>query len=96
MIKTKPELIRGNELESMADILKALGHPLRLQIVHILSISERSVGSLVKIIGTKQSLTSQHLSILKHRGILKARRVGNVVYYSISNQDAVDVLETLL
>ena len=46
---------------------------------------ERSVGDLVKTLGTKQSHTSQQLSILKYRGVLKSRRNGNVVYYFIEH-----------
>lgn len=94
-MKSMPTLIEENELEKRYEILKALAHPLRLQIIHILATSERSVGSLVKIIGAKQSNTSQQLSILKYRGIIKARRVGNVVYYSVNNQAARGILNIL-
>ncbi len=92
-MKSNSYLISQDELNQRAEILKALGHPLRLYIVYVLAFSERSVGALVKILGTKQSHTSQQLSILKYRGIIKARRVGNVVYYSIRNLAVLKIIE---
>ena len=83
--KFSHDLIPDDTLEKMAETLKAVAHPIRLQIVNILMNGERSVGELVRKLGTKQSLTSQQLSILKSRGVLKSRRNGNVVYYSIKN-----------
>ena len=84
--KFSHDLIPDDTLEKMAETLKAVAHPIRLQIVNILMNGERSVGELVRKLGTKQSLTSQQLSILKSRGVLKSRRNGNVVYYSIKNK----------
>ena len=73
LARLSSELIREDTLERMAETLKAIAHPVRLQIVNILMNGERSVGDLVKTLGTKQSLTSQQLSILKSRGVLKSR-----------------------
>ena len=96
LAKTKSDLIRDNELEKMSETLKAVAHPVRLQIVNILMKGERSVGDLVKTLGTKQSLTSQQLSILKSRGVLKSRRNGNVVYYSLENSGVKNIMSTIL
>ena len=94
-MSTKLDLICDNDLEKTYEMLKALAHPLRLQIVNILMQGERSVGDLVKILGAKQSLTSQQLSILKYRGILKNRRVFNVVFYSLNNNDVKDLMRVI-
>lgn len=80
----------------MAETLKAVAHPIRLQIVNILMNGEHSVGELVKKLGTKQSLTSQQLSILKTRGVLKSRRDGNVVYYSLENSGIMNIMASIL
>ena len=80
----------------MAETLKAVAHPIRLQIVNILMSGERSVGELVKKLGTKQSLTSQQLSILKSRGVLKSRRNGNVVYYSVVNGGIKNIIASII
>jgi DNA-binding transcriptional ArsR family regulator len=47
-------------------------------------------------LGTKQSLTSQQLSILKSRGVLKSRRNGNVVYYSLENSGIKNIMASIL
>ena len=96
MVRLKPELIEEDSLEVMAETLKAIAHPVRLQMVNILMNGERSVGELVRTIGTKQSLTSQQLAILKTRGVLKSRRNGNVVFYSIRNDGIKNILASVL
>lgn len=96
MVRLSVELIEGETLEKMAETLKAIAHPVRLQIVNILMGGERSVGDLVKTLGTKQSLTSQQLSILKSRGVLKSRRNGNVVYYSLQNNGIRNIMASIL
>ena len=96
LARTKSDLIRENDLEKMSETLKAVAHPVRLQIVNILMKGERSVGDLVKTLGTKQSLTSQQLSILKSRGVLRSRRNGNVVFYSLENSGVKNIMATIL
>ena len=96
MARSTSELIRENDLEKMSETLKAVAHPVRLQIVNILMNGERSVGDLVRTLGTKQSLTSQQLSILKSRGVLKSRRNGNVVFYSLENKGVRNIMSSIL
>jgi len=96
LVRLSSELIQGETLESMAETLKAIAHPVRLQIVNILMNGERSVGELVKKLGTKQSLTSQQLSILKSRRVLKSRRNGNVVFYSLRNPGVKNIMASIL
>ena len=96
LVRLSTDLIQEDTLEKMAETLKAIAHPVRLQIVNILMNGERSVGELVKTLGTKQSLTSQQLSILKSRGVLKSRRNGNVVYYSLQNTGVKNIMASIL
>ena len=96
LVRLSTNLIQEDTLEKMAETLKAIAHPVRLQIVNILMNGERSVGELVKTLGTKQSLTSQQLSILKSRGVLKSRRNGNVVYYSLQNSGIKNIMASIL
>ena len=96
MVRLTAELIEDDSLEKMAETLKAIAHPVRLQIVNILMHGERSVGELVRTLGTKQSLTSQQLSILKSRGVLKSRRNGNVVFYSLRNNGIKNIMASIL
>jgi len=90
------DLIKADTLEKMAETLKAVAHPIRLQITNILMNGEQSVGELVKKLGTKQSLTSQQLSILKSRGVLKSRRNGNVVYYSVVQSGIRNIIAAII
>ncbi|MBT4482499.1 MAG: winged helix-turn-helix transcriptional regulator [Candidatus Latescibacteria bacterium] len=96
MARLSTKLIKEEPLEKMAETLKAIAHPVRLQIVNILMKGESSVGDLVKTLGTKQSLTSQQLSILKSRGVLKSRRNGNVVFYSLHNTGIKNIMASIL
>lgn len=96
LVRLSSELIDDDTLERMAETLKAIAHPVRLQIVNILMNGERSVGELVRTLGTKQSLTSQQLSILKSRGVLKSRRNGNVVFYSLQSNGIKNIMASIL
>ena len=92
----KSKLIPEATLENTVEIIKALGHHDRLQIVNILSKSECHVSELVKLLGALQSQTSQQLSILKNHGVLKSRREGNKVYYSIANDNIKGIVEVIV
>jgi DNA-binding transcriptional ArsR family regulator len=96
LAQKKYDLIRENNLEKMVETLKALAHPTRLQIVNILMNGECSVGNIVKTLGTKQSMTSQQLSILKSRRVLKSRRNGNVVFYFIENEGIKKIMPIIM
>ena len=76
--------------------LKAMGHPLRLKILCILAEgNETSVQDLVDLVGTSQSNISQHLSILRDKGILAARKDANKVYYRIGDDKILALMETM-
>ena len=66
--------------------MKAIAHPLRLQILCVLGNEEASVLDIVEAVGTSQSNISQHLAILREKDILRSRRDANRVFYSVSNQ----------
>lgn len=76
----------------VARTLKAVAHPIRLQIIDLLERGERSVGEIVTTLGTKSALTSQQLGLMRDRGVLEARREGNHVYYRIANSHVVQVI----
>ena len=76
-----------------AEVLKAVAHPLRLQIVEVLQNGERSVGEIVDALGEKQAVTSQQLNMMKDRGVLASRRDGAKVFYRIHNPNVIRVLD---
>jgi DNA-binding transcriptional ArsR family regulator len=82
-----------------ADICKTLAQPKRLMIIHELRTGEKSVGELASNIGISQPNVSQHLSILRKRGILVTRREGTTVYYNLASPiigDACDLVHGFL
>ena len=75
--------------ELQADVCKTLASPKRLEIISVLKDGEKSVGELVEILGVPKANVSQHLSVMRHKGILKSRREGVNIYYSITNPKVV-------
>ena len=83
------------QLQRAAETLRVVSHPARLRIVEILVAGERSVTEIQDTLGITQSQTSQHLSNMRVRGVLKCRKDGNMVYYSIANPDVVKVIHCI-
>ena len=73
------------DIERASRSLKAMSHPLRLKILCTLGDQEVSVQDIVDQVGTSQSNISQHLAILRDKGILAARKDANRVYYRVSD-----------
>jgi ArsR family transcriptional regulator, virulence genes transcriptional regulator len=71
--------------ELHAEVCKTLSNAVRLKIINELQDSEMTVGALAKRLGIRQAHLSQHLSVLRQRGVVAARKDGVNVYYSISN-----------
>ena len=82
-------------LQQAAEILKALGHPLRLRIVELLERRELTVTELRRALGAPQAHTSQQLGRLRVLGLVRTRRDGNRVYYSIANPAVIKVVHCL-
>jgi DNA-binding transcriptional ArsR family regulator len=73
------------DIERASRSLKAMSHPLRLKILCTLGDQEVSVQEIVDQVGTSQSNISQHLAILRDKGILASRKDANRVYYRVSD-----------
>jgi DNA-binding transcriptional ArsR family regulator len=71
--------------ELHAEVCKTLSNPVRLKIIIELQDSEMTVGALAKKLDIRQAHLSQHLSVLRQRGVLNSRKEGVSVYYSIAN-----------
>ena len=68
-----------------AEISKTLANPIRLAILHSLRDGEKSVNELTEILGISQSNLSQHLALMRQKGILKTRKQGTSIFYSVTN-----------
>ncbi len=71
--------------ELHAEVCKTLSSPVRLRILNELQDGEVTVGALAKKLGIRQAHVSQHLAVLRQRGVVKTRRDGSNIYYGISN-----------
>ena len=82
-----------------AEICKTLADSKRLMILHELREGEMSVGQLVANLGLPQANVSQHLAILRERGIVATRREGTTIYYSLAYPkigEACDLVQEVL
>ncbi|MGA9667509.1 MAG: metalloregulator ArsR/SmtB family transcription factor [Gallionella sp.] len=76
---------RDEDIQQAALAIKAIAHPLRLKILCVLGDQEISVQDIVEQVGTSQSNISQHLAILRDKGVLATRKEANRVFYRIGD-----------
>ena len=79
----------------VAALLKAMANPARLVILCQLAEGERSVGQLERVVGLSQSGISQHLAVLRRGDVVKSRREGQTIFYSLATADVVTLMGTL-
>ena len=81
-----------DDIERASRSLKAMSHPLRLKILCTLGDQEVSVQEIVDYVGTSQSNISQHLAILRDKGILASRKDANRVFYRVSDSRTLQLI----
>lgn len=86
---------KEEHIEQAARAMKAMSHPLRLKILCVLGDQEFSVQDIVESVGTSQSNISQHLAILREKGVLRTRKAANRVYYRIADTRTLTLLEIM-
>jgi rhodanese-related sulfurtransferase len=84
--------VRGREFknsmyEGLSKLLKALSNPYRLEIIEMLSQGEKSVEDIVKATTLTIANASQHLQVMKGNNIVKSRKDGHYVYYSLISDE---------
>ncbi len=83
------------DVETASRSLKAMSHPLRLMILCKLGEDEFSVQDIVDNVGTSQSNISQHLAILRDKGILSARKDANKVFYKVTDFKTLKLIDMM-
>jgi DNA-binding transcriptional ArsR family regulator len=78
-----------------SDLLGAMANTSRLMILCRLAEGEKSVSELQPMIGLSQSALSQHLAVLRRRQLVRTRRDGQSIYYSLASGQAASVINTL-
>ncbi len=71
--------------ELQAEICQTMANPKRLQIVNLLKNGELSVGEIVRAMGIPKANVSQHLSIMRQKGLIISRREGTAIFYRLAS-----------
>jgi len=82
-------------LADAAEMIRVLGHPVRLRIVECLEERERTVSDLQEALDSTQAAVSQQLARMRAAGIVTGRRDGVNVWYSIADERVVQMLNCL-
>ena len=88
-------ITRDEDIDRASRSLKAMSHPLRLKILCTLGAQEVSVQDIVDRVGTSQSNISQHLAILRDKGILSSRKDANRVYYKVVDSRTLQLISMM-
>lgn len=88
---TAPE--DGRLFDLQADILRALAHPARLQILQLLREGERCVCEIEPVLGLRQPNISQHLAILRAADLVATRRDGLRIMYRVIDPTLFEVID---
>ena len=83
--KINQDLIKFKNFNEMSELFKIFGDPTRLRILFVLFEKEVCVCDIAKIINMQQSAVSHQLRVLKSSNLVKYRREGKTIYYSLSD-----------
>lgn len=75
------------QAQQQAEICKIFGNVNRVMILWVLGSQEMCVGDIAAAIGTSLQNASQHLRLMKDKGILTSRRAGHTIYYCVANHE---------
>ena len=87
--------LRAETINRASVVMKALGHPVRLRIVEALENNERTVKELQAMLNLPQAVISQQLAFLRRKSIVGFRRRGTYVYYSLTGDFPLMVLNCM-
>lgn len=87
---------KSRDFTGYAEILKVLGHPIRLKIVAGLCTNECNVKHIWECLHLPQATVSQHLALLKNKGIIEGKRDGVEVHYSVIHPLAKKIVESVM
>lgn len=80
---------------NMAGYFAVLSEPTRLRIMYAVCNGEKSVSEVIELCGSSQANVSRHLAALHKAGIINRRKQGVIVYYSIADNETVEMCQTV-
>ena len=93
IIKIKEAILRSNDvLEELAELYKVFGDSTRIRILFVLFESEVCVCDLAQVLGMTSSAVSHQLRILKQNRLVKSRRDGKSIFYSLADDHVRDII----
>lgn len=78
-----------------AELCSAMGHPVRVEIVHLLRDGPKRINDIAEELDVRQATISRHLAVLRNVGILSTRRQGTDIIYKIANSQITDICEAM-
>ena len=94
--KMKFDELKPEQLESAANMLKAIAHPMRIAILSFLEEGQKlTVTEIHELLQIEQSTTSHHLGILKDKGVLSSRRDGKNTYYYLKHDNLRNIVDCI-
>ncbi|MFA6923147.1 MAG: metalloregulator ArsR/SmtB family transcription factor [Bacteroidales bacterium] len=92
----KSSIYRQNKINDAVDKIKAIAHPIRLDIVDLLGKNKKmTVTEIYLKLNLEQAITSHHLGILRDKGILGSVRKGKNIYYIIKQENILKIIACL-
>ena len=92
MNKMEPHQINEQTVQRVSQIFKALGDPTRIRILNLICCDEMSVNDMAEQLGMNQSAVSHQLRLLKTLEIVKFRREGTTLFYSVADDHILHLL----
>jgi len=93
---TLEERVGSNKLLRASELLKVAAHPQRLAILDLLGGKQRMcVNDLAEVLGIEQAVLSQHLTLMRDRGLLRAERDGRYSYYQLAMPGFLKIIKDL-
>ncbi len=88
-----PDLLSEKTVTELAETFRLLGDPTRVRIIHALSLSELCVCDLANLLDISVSATSHQLRLLRNLRVVRFRKAGKIVYYSLDDQHIYSLLK---
>lgn len=92
--KAKTDMLDVEIIDSLSKLFKVFGDPTRIKILWALNVHELCVLDICKVLGMTKSAVSHQLSTLKETKLVRARREGKEVYYSLDDEHVKEIFET--
>ncbi len=89
-----PEIMKS-QCNEVSIIMKALAHPQRLMIMCHIAEGEKNVGEILELCDLSQSQLSQFLNRMQRERLLKVRKEGNFVFYSIAEKKILKLIHSM-